>query len=131
MIRTFKENRNRILLICRQTAKWLITLRNYTVYLGRTMDNWICQAHHRSHFIRGCRAFIWLQRKVHLDNIWSSLCGHIDHNWCYFIVVLYKFISAVACNEKIKDQFLFNLSPPRQSFVCKGDTIHTSYLVFA
>lgn len=34
-------------------------------------------------------------------------------------------------NKKIKDQFLFNLPPSRQSFVYRGDTIHTSLLVFA
>lgn len=36
-----------------------------------------------------------------------------------------------AMKTKIKDQFLFNLSPSRQSFVYRGDTIRTSLLVFA
>lgn len=70
---------------------------------------------------------------VYLDNIWSSLCRHIDHNWCYFIAVLYKFISASASHEQKNQRSIFiQFAPPsRQSFVYRGDTIHTSLLVFA
>lgn len=71
---------------------------------------------------------------VYLDNIWSSLCGHIDHNWCYFIAVLYKFISASASHEQKNQRSIFIQFAPLEAvyvFVYRGDTIHTSLLVFA
>lgn len=59
---------------------------------------------------------------VYLDNIWSSLCGHIDHNWCYFIAVLYKFISASASHEQKKSKINFySICPPRGSHLFIGE----------
>lgn len=55
---------------------------------------------------------------VYLDNIWSSLCGHIDHNWCYFIAVLYKFISASASHEQKNQRSIFIQFAPLEAVIC-------------
>lgn len=58
------------------------------------------------------------RNEVYLDNIWSSLYGHIDHNWCYFIAVLYKFISATACHENKNQRSIFIQFVPLEAVIC-------------